>query len=78
MGDLHCAWIKYCDTTIGDQVANREHKPYPDHRGIAVLTAELRWFVFDSLQHRLSRLGSQWFSPIPSWPFDDDSKQNLT
>ena len=26
-------------------MANREHKPYPKHKRIALLSAELRWFV---------------------------------
>jgi hypothetical protein len=34
--------MKYCDTTTGNQVANRENKPYPKHKRIALLTAELR------------------------------------
>jgi len=38
MADLNCAWIKYCDTTAGNQVANREHKPYPKHKRLALLT----------------------------------------
>ena len=37
-GDLNCAWIKYCDTTTGNQVATRENKPYSKHKRIALLT----------------------------------------
>ena len=37
-GDLNCAWTQYCDTTTGNQVANREHKPYPRHKRRALLT----------------------------------------
>jgi predicted secreted protein len=42
--------MKYCDTTTGNQVANRENKPYPKHKRIALLTTELA-AVLVSLYH---------------------------
>jgi hypothetical protein len=46
--------MKYCDTTTGNQVANRENKPYPKHKRIALLTAEqaIGLFHMDALLAR--------------------------
>ena len=43
--------MKSCDTTTGNQVANRENKPYPKHKRITILTrnAAASLFQMDNL-----------------------------
>ena len=42
--------MKYCDTTTGNQVANRENKPYPKHKRIALLTPSCGGALFTLYQ----------------------------
>ena len=44
--DLNCAWIKYCDTTNGKPVANRENKPYPKHEESPLYSPPSFFFFF--------------------------------
>jgi hypothetical protein len=74
-GDLNCAWIQYCDTTTGNQVANREYKPYPKHKRIALLTAELRWCVYSSFRTLLGRVGGAPTDAPKTWSLQFSSHQ---